>query len=74
MQLAQEQRMVIYSSPLPENLLKELLQNLERRFILVELLMVECLLSLPPSAALPKWVTYSQETFGSSAALLLSVI
>lgn len=54
--------MIIYSSLLPENLLKQLLQNLERRFILVQLLIVECSLRLPTSAALPKWVTYSQET------------
>lgn len=57
--------MIIYSSLLPKNLLKQLLQNLERRFILVELLIVECFLRLPTSAALSKWVTYSQETLGS---------
>lgn len=57
--------MIIYSSLLPKNLLKQLLQNLERRFILVELLIVECFLRLPTSAALPKWVAYSQETLGS---------
>lgn len=57
--------MIIYSSFLPENLLKQLLENVERRFILVQLLIVECFLRLPTSAALPKWVTYSRETFGS---------
>lgn len=55
---------IIYSSLLPENL-KQLLQNLEKTFILVQLLIVECFLRLPTSAALWKWVIYSQETFGS---------
>lgn len=53
--------MTIYSRLLPEDLLKQLLENLGRRFILVQLL-IECFLRLPTSAALPKWVIYSQET------------
>lgn len=69
MQLAQEQGMIIYSSLLPKNLLKQLLQNWERRLILVQLLIAECFPRLPISAAMkcafPKWVTYSREAFGS---------
>lgn len=67
MQLAQEQGMIMYSSLLPKNLLNQLLQNSERRLILIWLLIAACFPRLPTSAimkcALPKWVSYSLETF-----------
>lgn len=69
MQLAREQRDDHLFQPLAKKLIKTIVTKLRERLILVQLLIAECFPRLPISAAMkcafPKWVTYSQEAFGS---------